>query len=105
MKDPKFYKPLIEILKSRKIFDYTCYSYSIYHGDHETARDFLNHKTNRDMLNEYISYVDCSLTKINKNITNGGLPLVLKEYHPIVNSRIHLLNTDKANISNENFRL
>jgi hypothetical protein len=40
-----FYLKVAQILKKKKIFDFTVFSYSIYHYDYETLRDFLNSPT------------------------------------------------------------
>jgi hypothetical protein len=42
LKDKDFYTRLLDILRERRIFDYTTWSYSLYHGDHTSLREFLS---------------------------------------------------------------
>jgi hypothetical protein len=41
LKDKDFYIKVLAILRSRKIFDYTTWSFSIKHGDHQSLREFF----------------------------------------------------------------
>lgn len=72
LKDKEFYLKLVDILKKRKLFDYTVFSYSIYHKDHASLRDFMNNKINRMKINKYLSYIDTSLLKISLDLNGSG---------------------------------
>lgn len=41
-KDKELYLKLVKILKKRKIYNNTIWSYSLYHCDDESLKDFLN---------------------------------------------------------------
>jgi len=41
LKNKEFYQKAIAILKKRKLYDETAWSYSLYHEDDETAKEFI----------------------------------------------------------------
>ncbi len=96
LRDKDFYVELIKILRNRKIFDYTTWSYSIFHGDQESYKEFMNCSETVNVLSEQFKYLKTNLVEVNS--------IRFLEYHPIANSRVHLLHSDKSNILNQQFR-
>ena len=94
LKDKKFYSSFMEILKKRKIYDYITWSFSLMHGDMETAKEFLN-------SNEVAQHLNM------KNFTNEIVSIKkvrLLEYYPLMNARVHQLSLDKSNILNKELK-
>ncbi|KRX08037.1 hypothetical protein PPERSA_06215 [Pseudocohnilembus persalinus] len=104
LSDKDFYTKLIKILKQKRIYNHTVFSYSIYHNDRETLREFLNTPTEKAKINKIFKFIESDLIKLPRNFSAGGLSLQLLEYHPLLNSRVHLLNSDKANITNKQLK-
>ena len=101
-KDKELYLKLVKILKKRKIYNNTIWSYSIYHCDEDSLKDFLNSSSNKDKIGKYIHYIECSLIKLPREFyVEGGMNLNILEFYPVINSRVHLLKTDSANILNK----
>jgi len=57
LRNKSFFTKVVEIMRNKRVFDYTIFSYSLFHCDHESLRDFFNNQTNRDKFSKYISYI------------------------------------------------
>ena len=96
LKDKDFYLKLIEILRKRKIYDHTTWSFCLYHDDLQSLREFVNTPEILNLLKANIKCFSNELITI-KNIR-------LLEYYPLMNARVHQLSQDKSNILNKEFR-
>jgi len=65
LKDKEFYLDLLKILREKKIFDYTTWTFSFYHADHESLVEFFNSDTiiSTGKLSS-LHYLKCSLFEI-----------------------------------------
>jgi len=92
LNDKQFYQKLVKTLRARKYFDYTIWSFSMMHYDVESLIEFFEQERTHKTLSKYFNYINSSLLKVDK--------FQLLEYHPMVNSRVHLLANEKSNIMN-----
>ena len=97
LKDKDFYLKLIAILRKRKIYDHTTWSFCLYHDDFQTLREFINTPEIINQLKPIIKYFSNELLTI-KNIR-------LLEYYPLMNARVHQLFQEKSNILNKEFKI
>jgi hypothetical protein len=67
LKDADFYLKIVGILKKRKIFDKTVWSFSIYHKDVDTFKEFANHYENIEVLKRKFKYLKNDIVSI-KNV-------------------------------------
>ena len=95
LKDLDFYQKIVAILKKRKIFDKTLWSFSIYHKDVDTFKEFVNHFENIELLKRKFKYLKNDIVSI-KNVK-------ILEYYPLTNSRVHQLSSEKNKILNQEF--
>ena len=95
LKDKDFYLKVVDALRARKFFNATVWSYSLYHGDQKSLKEFLN-SSGTQMLSSYLTYIKLPIISIDNS--------KVLEYHPFINARVHLLAKDKTNILNNEFR-
>lgn len=95
LKKKDFYLKFIAILRERKFFDATTWSYSIFHNDFKTFAELMDANIGSS-LGSYVNYLQTSLLKVDK--------LKVLEYSPYVNSRVHLLSSEKNQILNVQFK-
>lgn len=60
LKDKEFYLKLLEILRRRRVFDLTTWTYSLYHADHLSLQEFFSTKETKRFLSSF-KYFKCSL--------------------------------------------
>ena len=97
LKDKQFYLKFIEILKNRKIFDENTWSFSIYHNDIASFKEFINSPEIIKIFKSKFRYFSNELLKV-KNIK-------LLEYYPLTNSRTHKFVNEKKNILNKELKI
>ena len=95
LKDPAFYSKLIPLLRSRKFYDGTVFSYSLLHHDLPALRDFLamQDKFPKEPLDSPLLTIDPIERKTFQWL----------EYSPLVNARAHQLGAGRV-ILNDKFR-
>lgn len=99
LKDKEFYEEVIALLRERFMFDPVVWSFSIYHGDMEVFKEYINFNfRNKKIKIEgfQISYLNNSLLKIDD--------FQFKEYNPLINPRVHDIGKHKQNILNRDFK-
>lgn len=99
--DKDFFLKLLIILRDKSIFHFDIWKYSLLHLDHQSLTEFINSRTLKLKIDKYISYLSCSLIKSSRDIGEWNR---IYEYYPLINSRVHLLKRDTANILNKQFR-
>lgn len=95
LRDREFFVRLVDILRRRRVYDQTVWSYSLMHNDFDSLREFLNSQANLDLLATQFKYFKCSLFEV--------ASVRFLEYFPLVTSRVHQIS-DKNNILNVQFR-
>ncbi len=96
LKDKEFYLKFVEILRKRRVYDRLTWSFSIFHGDLSSVKEFLHEPEISNTFKSYIKYFSNEILTI-KNIR-------IFEYYPLMNSRVHQLSLDKSNILNKEFK-
>ena len=96
LKDKEFYLKLVDILRKRKIYEQTTWSFSLYHGDMQSFKEFLNTSDIINQIKPFIKFFSNELLQI-QNIR-------LLEYYPLMNARVHQLSQEKSNILNKEFK-
>ena len=86
----------VEILRKRRVYDRLTWSFSIFHGDLSSVKEFLHEPEISNTFKSYIKYFSNEILTI-KNIR-------IFEYYPLMNSRVHQLSLDKSNILNKEFK-
>ena len=92
LNDKQFYQKLVKTLRERRYFDYVIWSFSVQHKAVESLTEFLEHERTHSILGGYFNYINSSLLKVDN--------FKLLEFHPMINSRVHLLANEKSNIMN-----
>ncbi|EFA81283.1 hypothetical protein PPL_05262 [Heterostelium album PN500] len=90
----EFWKQVVELLKSKKHFDYTVWSFTIFHKDSHYCQDFLNNSFGSIPVGDVI--VSPLLTS--HPLERGDFSYL--EYSPLVNARTHQLG-EKRTILND----
>ena len=96
LKDKDFYLKVVDTLRARKYFNMTVWSYSLYHGDQRSLKEFLNSPQASQNLGSYFTHINLPIIHIDNS--------EVLEYHPFINARVHMLAKDKTNILNNEFR-
>ncbi|KAL4445666.1 hypothetical protein ABPG74_006217 [Tetrahymena malaccensis] len=99
--DKEFFIKLLQILRQKHYFHFDIWKYSLLHLDHASLIEFVNSSSMRQKVSKYVSHLSCSLIKSSLNIGEWNR---IYEYYPLINSRVHLLKRDSANILNSQFR-
>ena len=95
LKDKKFYQELVQILKSRFFYDKTVYSFSLYHNDLDTLQKLF--KAEPYLLEKFkFSYLKGKIFNVNS--------FKAKEYHPLINPRVHDLSSRSISIRDKDFK-
>lgn len=85
MKDAKFFRETVALLKQRHTYHHTLWSYGIYHGDPETVSDFLE---NSEFAKHCGMHIRTKLLDIDPVERKTYQHL---EYKPLINARTHRL--------------
>lgn len=93
LRDRDFYLKLVEVLRRKKMFDYTVWSYSLVHSDHESLREFMSCSQNEALFSK-LMYFSSSLLEV-RNVR-------VLEYYPFISSRVHQMSQNK--ILNKQFK-
>ncbi|EAS03079.2 hypothetical protein TTHERM_00444610 (macronuclear) [Tetrahymena thermophila SB210] len=99
--DKEFFIKLLQILRQKNFFHFDIWKYSLLHLDHASLIEFVNSSSVRQKVQKYVSHLSCTLIKSSLNIGEWNR---IYEYYPLINSRVHLLKRDSANILNSQFR-
>ncbi|KAL4493494.1 hypothetical protein ABPG72_007502 [Tetrahymena utriculariae] len=99
--DKEFFIKLLQIFRQKNFFHFDIWKYSLLHLDHASLIEFVNSSNMRQKVSKYVSHLSCSLIKSSLNIGEWNR---VYEYYPLINSRVHLLKRDSANILNSQFR-
>lgn len=98
MKSIDFFKLVIKLLESRHIYNDVLWSYSIYHKDTDTIKEYLKH--NDIFLRQCGLYLQSPLVNIDPVLRKWYEHL---EYAPLVNARVHKLGKERK-ILNDCFK-
>ena len=98
LKDEAFYQEIISILKKRFEFDPVVWSFSIFHGDLPTMREFMKSKFQGRAIN--LNQFDIFHFK---NALFDVDYFNFREYSPLTNPRVHNITQVKHNIINRDF--
>lgn len=93
--DKEFYEQVIKILTKRCIFEPVIWSFSVYHADIETFKEYLKYAI-RVMGSQGSIYINNKLIKINQ--------FEFKDYSPMVNPRIHGIKGEKQKFLVDEFK-
>ena len=96
MRDQAFFSGAIDILKDRRIYNHSLWSYGIHHRDRSTARTYLEHSPFADQCGMAIDTPLLTVDPVDRR-TYQHL-----EYRPLVNARTHPLG-DGPKILNRRF--
>lgn len=103
LKDKEFFTQAIEILRDKCHFDASVWRYSLYHKDADLMREYFMMDENAGLVPLLGAHFSCGLITVDETTAgNQGLTKHL-EYHPMVNSRTHLLGQSHK-IMNATFR-
>ena len=97
LNDKDFYLKFVDILRKKRIFDQTTWSFSLYHADRTSLKEFLNSVEITEKFQKQLKYFNNEFI----NIQN----FKLLEYFPLINQRIHQLSQNKNNILNKEFKI
>lgn len=89
--DKDFYLRFIQILRTRKITDKKTWSFSIYHHDIASFKEYLELRISK--LKKQFRHIDTSLLKINRTR--------FYEYYPLINHRFHILQESSSIMNNQ----
>ncbi|GAM26003.1 hypothetical protein SAMD00019534_091780 [Acytostelium subglobosum LB1] len=87
--DHEFWKKVIEILKSKKVFDSQAWSFAVYHKDAHYCQDYLSSVFGQYDVGKVIQSQLLTSSPIERN------DFSYLEYYPLVNSRTHQLGKRK----------
>jgi hypothetical protein len=94
LKDEKFYKEAIRIMRRRKIYDDVLYGYSVVHKDYEHIPLYLDAiKTRFDLGYSF----DGTILKVEPREKNFRY----LDYYPLINQRVHKLGKSKKILNNQ----
>jgi hypothetical protein len=80
LKDRDFFLKLIAVLRRKRVFDFTVWSYSLVHADHTALVEFLTCAQNEHLYKQF-KYLRSSLIEV-QNVR-------VLEYYPFVSPRVH----------------
>lgn len=95
LKSKSFYEQLLQILRVKGIFEETVWSYSIYHADFETFKEYIKFCAKRSSL-PYYSHIKTDV------FANSNFEV--REYYPLINHRAHSIGSERVNIINNSFK-
>ena len=95
LKDKQFYEQVVQILNDRYFYDEVVHQFSIFHGDIATFQKYC--RANPNKINK-LQFVYLSNTLMDQNEYN------VKEYSPLINSRVHDLSSKGNNIRDKDFK-
>lgn len=98
LKDAEFFKKLTALLRARKFYHHTVWSYAVEHNDRMALREFLEHSEN--LLTQCGPALESPLVTIDPVERHAWQWL---EYSPLINARAHRLG-DERRILNDKFR-
>ena len=90
MKDPAYFKRVIDVLRDRRMYDNTLWSYSLKHNVLPAAREFLQYQDG--FVRQCGEYIDTELLTIDPVVRKSYQHL---EYWPLVNARRYKLGKDR----------
>ena len=94
--EEKYYKKIVEIMRSKCIFDHRVWAYSLKHQDFESFKELLdNHKNLQDIIFSQPLFFQNKYISFDKFVT--------LEYDPLINPRAYNINEGKQNIRNVQF--
>lgn len=96
MRDKGFFAEVASLLKGRKVYNNTLWSYSLYHNQADRIREYLPHTHLAGNVGKIIESPLLTLDQIDNHIYEH------KEYWPLVNARVLRLG-DKNKILNHQF--
>jgi len=93
LKNKDIYTQIIQILRERKIYDHNTWGYSFLHSDFQGIKEYLN--SNKHSFSQ-VQFLNSSLLQVDQK--------KLREYHPYVNPRVHLIASEENQILNKNLK-
>ena len=104
LKDKQFFNSVIDILRERNIFEPSVWRYAFFHRDDtELMRECLMMCPPSDIVFTLGAHFKSSLIDVNQLNAEQRNFNKLLEYHPMVNSRAHLIGKGRQ-ILNTTFR-
>jgi hypothetical protein len=97
MQDKADFEATVNLLRNRRIYNHTLWSYAVKHNDRDALREFLSNST--DFIRQCGPYLESSLLTINPVSRRYYEHL---EYRPLVNARAHQLGKNRE-ILNDRF--
>lgn len=97
MKDKAFFEQVLEVLRSRYLYDHTLWSYSVFHNEAGSIQEFLEHADG--FVSQCGMLLESPLLTIRP--VHRGLYEHM-EYRPLVNARTHQLGAQRE-ILNDRF--
>ena len=100
LKNKDFYSKAIQILKKRKLYDETAWSYSLYHEDEATAKEFI---LKSDLFKDYWgTFFETKHFQMLPKYKD----FAIFDYLPMVKWRVHKLGDDTIKaLTNSTFRV
>ena len=95
LKNKAFYDNLIQICVDKGYYENIVWSFSMYHGDYQKIKQFLESKEQEDHFSD-LYYHHSDLLQLNK--------FYIREYYPLINPRAHVLASSSTNIINDTFK-
>jgi len=92
LKDSDFYRKLLSILRKKRVYDHTTWSFSLYHGDSDSFREYIQTENVQKTFQYNMKYFKSGVFK------TEDAPFY--EYFPLINPRVHQLHQNKSNILN-----
>jgi len=93
--DKKFYQDVLQILEKRFMYNLPVYSFSLLHNDLETLKKLFI-AAPKHLEGFQFSYINSNCFGIDN--------FMVKEYHPLINSRVHDLSNRSNNIRDNDFK-
>lgn len=97
LKDKDFYGKVKQLLSDKFIFNETVWSFSIYHGDFAGFAEYIKWKLDTKSMSIGFNYFESEILKVDN--------FKVREYNPLINSRVHDLGALKINILDKDFKI
>jgi hypothetical protein len=97
LKDKSFYTEVIKILRKRKIFNVTVWSFSVLHGVKKDFYEYMENNATRIKMVKTFQYL-----RLGKNNVIDKFNVL--DYSPLINPRVHNIGEYNHNILNKEFK-
>jgi hypothetical protein len=97
-RDPAFFRKILEVLRTRHLYQDTLFAYAVVHNDRDALSEWLRHRN--DFIGRCGPFLDTALVRIDPIERRAYEHL---EYSPLINQRMHRLGSENR-IPNPVFR-